>query len=86
MTEKTEGDVGGGAVGGTAKETGAGIPAAKSFSPSGAPEQVEGVDLDHPAVDSNPRARTTSEQNRIDFNDPTLSGAEAVEANMSKQG
>ena len=43
----------------------------------------EAVPLDHPAVDSNPREGTTADQNRIDFNDPTLSGAEAVEANLA---
>ena len=61
----------------------ANIPAATDFSPSGAPEQiVPDVDPDHPAVDNDPRAHTTVDQNRIDFNDPTLSGAEAVKRNL----
>ena len=34
------------------------------------PSVKEGVDLDHPAIDSNPRAGTTSEQNARDMNDP----------------
>ena len=33
---------------------------------------------DHPAVDLNPREGTSAEQNRIDFNDPTKTPAEAV--------
>ncbi len=37
---------------------------------------------DHPAVDANPRAGTTVDQNRADFNDPTKSQEEAVEANL----
>jgi len=42
--------------------------------------------MDHPAVDNDPRAGTTVEQNRIDFNDPTLEGHEAVERNLKAQG
>lgn len=58
----------------------ASIAAAETFNPSGAPDQVvPDVDPSHPAVDNDPRAGTTANQNRIDFNDPTLSGAEAVE-------
>lgn len=54
---------------------------------SGAPQQVvPDVDMSHPAVDDNPRARTTREQNRIDFNDPTISGVAAVEQNLRAQG
>jgi hypothetical protein len=64
----------------------ASIPAADTFSPSGAPNQsVSDVDPAHPAVDSNPRENTTVDQNRIDFNDPTLTGQEAVEANLAAQ-
>lgn len=59
------------------------IKPATEFEASGAPHQiVPDVDLSHPAVDNNPRAGTTVEQNRIDFNDPTLSGAEAVAQNL----
>ncbi len=65
----------------------ANLPAATEVNTSGAVQQVvPDVDLSHPAVDDNPRARTSVDQNRIDFNDPTLSGAEAVEANLKAQG
>ena len=65
----------------------ANIPPATEFAPSGAPVQsVPDVDPAHPAVDADPRANTTADQNRIDFNDPTLSGAEAVEKNLKAQG
>lgn len=57
----------------------ANIPAADTFDPSGAPQQVvPDVDINHPAVDNDPRAGTTELQNRIDFNDPTKPGHEAV--------
>jgi hypothetical protein len=63
----------------------ANIPAATSVDTSGAPQQVvPDVDMSHPAVDDNPRANTTVDQNRIDFNDPTLTGAEAVEQNLRR--
>lgn len=63
------------------------IKPATVFEASGAPHQiVPDVDPSHPAVDNDPRAGTSVEQNRIDFNDPTLSGAEAVEANLKAQG
>lgn len=65
----------------------AAIPAATSFAPSGAPEQtVPDVDAKHPAVDDNPRANTSTEQNRIDFNDPSVSGSEAVAKNLKGRG
>jgi len=48
--------------------------------------QSTGVDIDHPAVDANPRENTTAGQNKIDFNDPGLSGAEAVAKNLQKKG
>lgn len=51
---------------------------ATEFDPSGAPHQVADVDPNHAALDANPRAGTTDEQNRIDLNDPGLSEAEAV--------
>jgi hypothetical protein len=61
----------------------ANIPAASQFDAAGAPQQiVPDVDPSHPAVDADPRAGTTEQQNRIDFNDPTLSGAEAVKRNL----
>lgn len=65
---------------------GNGVPAATKIDPSGAPVQiVPDVDLNHPAVDADPRANTTADQNRIDFNDPTLTGSEAVEKNLAAQ-
>lgn len=64
----------------------ANIAPATEFETSGAPVQVvPGVDPAHPAVDNNPRANTTEDQNRIDFNDPTLSDAEAVRKNLDDQ-
>lgn len=66
----------------TKKETKAPTPAT-SFAPSGAPEQtVADVDPSHPAVDNDPRAGTGADQNKIDFNDPGLSDAEAVAKNL----
>ncbi|MFC3693117.1 hypothetical protein [Chenggangzhangella methanolivorans] len=64
----------------------ANIPAATDFSTSGAPRQVTDFDPSHPAVDDNPRKDTTLDQNRIDFNDPTLSESEAVAKAMAEQG
>lgn len=65
------------------KKTEAKIAPATDFAPSGAPIQsVPDVDPNDPAVDADPRAGTTEDQNRIDFNDPTLSGAEAVAKNL----
>jgi len=48
-------------------------PADSIDSASGAiiePEIKEGVDLDHPAIDDNPRAGTSADQNKRDMNDP----------------
>ncbi|MBN6819526.1 hypothetical protein JRF84_07975 [Methylobacterium organophilum] len=65
----------------------ANLPAATEVSTSGAVQQVvPDVDLSHPAVDDNPRARTSVVQNAIDFNDPTISGADAVVNNLNAQG
>lgn len=61
----------------------ANIPAATEVDTSGSPQQVvPDVDMSHPAVDDDPRKGTTVAQNRIDFNDPTISGQEAVERNL----
>lgn len=60
----------------------ANIPAATEFLPSGAPAQTTDFDVNHPAVDNNPRANTTVVQNQIDFNDPTIEGHEAVARNL----
>lgn len=81
------------AKGGAASQTAdpgappANVAAATGFGPSGAPQQVvSDVDAAHPAVDDNPRAGTSVEQNKIDFNDPTISGSEAVKRNLDEQG
>ncbi len=56
-----------------------GAKPAKTIDTSGAPQQiVSDVDLSHPAVDNDPRANTSAESNRIDFNDPTKPGHVAV--------
>lgn len=74
------------AAGKSANQKPADIPPATTIDPSGAPVQiVPDVDLSHPAVDADPRANTTAAQNRIDFNDPTLEGHEAVERNLGLQ-
>lgn len=49
------------------------------FGPSGAPGVEVDADTSHPALDADPRAGTTFEQNQIDFNDPAKTGQEAVE-------
>lgn len=68
----------------TAKKPTNGIAPATDIDTAGAPQQiVPDVDMAHPAVDADPRAGTTAEQNRIDFNDPTIEGHEAVEKNLS---
>lgn len=65
----------------------ANLAPATQIDPSGAPVQiVPDVDLTHPAVDANPRKGTTVDQNRIDFNDPNKSGAEAVADMLNAQG
>lgn len=54
-------------------------PPADKIDTSGAPQQIVGdVDMSNPAVDADPRADTTEDMNRIDFNDPYLSGPDAV--------
>lgn len=63
----------------------ANITPASAFTPAGVPDQVTDIDVGHPAVDNDPRAGTTVEQNKIDFNDPTITGAEAVEKNLAGQ-
>jgi len=71
------------------REGDAEIIAATSFDPSGAPAQVvPDVDPSHPAVDVDPRANTTAEQNRIDFNDPGKPGVDVVseQLGMTKPG
>jgi hypothetical protein len=64
----------------------ANLAPATEVDAAGAPQQiVPDVDMSHPAVDANPRANTTVGQNRIDFNDPTISGQEAVERALAAQ-
>jgi hypothetical protein len=71
----------------TATEQAANIAPATEVDPSGAPVQiVPDVDLSHPAVDADPRKGTTVAQNRIDFNDPTLTPGEAVANMLRAQG
>lgn len=63
------------------------IAPATEFEASGAPHQIVGdVDPGHPAVDNDPRAGTSVEQNRIDFNDPSIDGHAAVEQALKAQG
>ena len=63
------------------------IAPATEVDPSGAPVQiVPDVDLSHPAVDADPRKGTTVAQNQIDFNDPNLTGGEAVAKMLRAQG
>ena len=49
------------------------------------PEIVARIDVDHPAVDNNPRRGQPVIANRIDFNDPRLENADAVEKNLKDQ-
>jgi hypothetical protein len=62
----------------------ANIAPATGFNPSGAPDQVTDIDVGHPAVDNDPRAGTTVDQNKIDFNEPSglTSPEESVEQNL----
>lgn len=78
----------------TNKNPAAGVPAAPApatdIAASGAiiePAIATGVDMEHPAVDSNPRANSTSEMNAIDFNFPSAlkPEAEAVADNLANQ-
>jgi len=47
------------------------------------PEIVDRIDVDHPAVDNNPRKGQPAIANQIDFNDPHLGTEEAVAKNLS---
>lgn len=61
------------------------ISAATKMEASGAfiePEIVDRIDVVHPAVDNHPRKGQLKIANQIDFNDPTLDSAEAVERNL----
>ena len=61
---------------------------ANEFEASGSvieDKALDQIDVDHPAVDNNPRAGTTARQNQIDFNDPELSDRKAVEQRLGQQ-
>lgn len=65
----------------------ANIAPATGIDPSGAPHQVvPDVDLGHPAVDANPRAKTTVDQNKIDWNAPSAPSADVVAKALTEQG
>lgn len=64
------------------------LTGATKMAASGAliePEIAKGIDFDHPAVDNHPRANQPAVSNRIDFNDPGKSDAEAVAENLKAQ-
>lgn len=63
---------------GKAAETPGDIAPATSFNPAGAAREEVPVSADHPALDANQRGGANAIQNRIDLNDPTKSGHEAV--------
>jgi len=65
------------------------LTAATKVEASGAfiePEIVERIDVDHAAVDNNPRKGQPKIANQIDFNDPHLDTHDAVEKNLGAQG
>ena len=64
----------------------ANVDSVSDFSTSGAPAQTVGIEPEHPAVDNNPRARTTVDMNRIDFNDPGKASSDAVADILAAQG
>jgi len=49
------------------------------------PEIVARIDVDHPAVDNNPRKGQPAIANQIDFNDPHAETQAAVERNLKAQ-
>lgn len=49
------------------------------------PEIVERIDVEHPAVDNNPRKGQPKIANQIDFNDPHLGTEESVEKNLGER-
>ena len=71
----------------TNPEADAKVPDAKTFNPSGAPQQAPGIDLSHPSVDANPREGATVKEVQIDFNTPSAlaSQEEQVAANLKAQ-
>jgi len=72
----------------TARMTEDTLTPATAVAASGAfiePEIVDRIDVDHPAVDNNPRKGQPVIANQIDFNDPHLGNEEAVAKNLSGQ-
>lgn len=65
MTTKTK-------IEGAAKDTATTTNDTNHFEASGAPAVELHGDHEHPALDADPRANTSDEQNRIDFNDPSF--------------
>lgn len=63
----------------------ANIDPATTFAASGAPLQAMDIDLGAASLDANPRANTSVDQNRIDFNDPVRTGAEIVADQLRDQ-
>ena len=64
------------------------IEGATKVEASGAfiePAIVDRIDVAHPAVDNHPRAGQPKIANQIDFNDPHLDSADAVERNLKDQ-
>lgn len=64
------------------------ISPATEVAASGAfiePEIVARIDVDHPAVDNHPRKGQPKIANQIDFNDPNLENAAAVDKNLQDQ-
>jgi len=64
------------------------IAGATKMEASGAfiePAIVDGIDVDHPAVDNAPRANQPAVANQIDFNDPRATNEDAVATNLKPQ-
>lgn len=66
-----------------APATAADIEASGAIAEPGA---TAGIPVDHPAIDNNPRASVPDISNRIDLNDPTMDGPDAVAAMLKAQG
>lgn len=72
-----------------AEEASIGAAPSENIDASGAimePDTKNEIDVDHPAVDNNPRAGTTVRQNQIDFNDPNLTSEQAVKQRLEDGG
>lgn len=73
------------AVQSDAEPLGDDLPAYEPVTAEAPPAAGSAIDMSHFAVDTNLRAGTTVEQNRIDFNDPRIDGREVVEAALAAQ-